>query len=181
MSTTDSRPVVIIFGAGPNIGTATATKFRNAGYRVAAVSRTAQNGQAGVDFHVEANLSDPRAIPTVFSRVRDHFGGATPKVVVWNAAHLSPSPDKGNIFSVPVGEVERDLAVAVTSPWAAADEAVKGWKEGGVKGGVFIYTGNIMAKAVFPHPDFTTLGTAKRAASYLVEAADAQYKAKGWR
>lgn len=175
----DSRPVVVIFGAGPNIGFAIAKKFSSAGYRVATVSRTKPGGaQDGVDFHAEAELSDPHTVPAVFDRVHRQFN-ASPKVIVWTAAHVSHSPDKNNIFSVPIEDVEKDLAIAVTGPWAAANEAVKSWKEG--EKGVFIYTGNIMAKAVFPHPDFTTLGTAKRAASYMIEAADMQYKAKGWR
>jgi NAD(P)-dependent dehydrogenase (short-subunit alcohol dehydrogenase family) len=176
---TDSKPVALIFGAGVNIGTALIKEFTKAGYRVAAVSRnTTAADAAGAHFSTSADLSNPSSIPTIFTRVRDEFN-TFPSVIVWNAATRTPSPDRSNIFSVPVQSLEKDLAVAVSSPWAAANEAVKNWTEG--QKGVFIYTGNIMAKGVFPHPDFTTLGTSKRAASYVIEAADAMYKAKGWR
>ncbi|KAH8904218.1 NAD(P)-binding protein [Coniochaeta sp. PMI_546] len=179
MSSDHAKPVVLIIGSGPNIGAALAKKFSKAGYNVATVSRSCAGGsQDGVDFHTEADLADSNTISDVFDRVQRRLK-TFPTVIVWNVAQRTPSPDKNNIFSVPIGDVEKDLAVAVTSPWAAAREAVEKWEEG--KKRVFIYTGNIMAKTVFPHPDFTTLGTAKRAASYLVEAADAQYKARGWR
>jgi len=175
----EAKPVALIFGAGVNIGAALVKEFTKAGYRVAAVSRnTTAADAAGADLSVSANLADPSVVPAVFARAHKEFN-TFPSVIVWNAATRTPSPDKTNIFSVPTADLNKDLAVAVTSPWAALNEAVKKWREG--ERGVFIYTGNIMAKSVFPHPDFTTLGTSKRAASYVVEAADVAYKAKGWR
>ena len=176
---TKTKPVALIFGAGVNIGATLVKEFAKGGYRVAAVSRnTTAADAAGADLSVSADLANPSIIPSVFTHVHKEFD-TFPTVIVWNAATRTPSPDKTNIFSVSTADVEKDLAVAVTSPWAALNEAVKNWKDG--ERGVFIYTGNIMAKAVFPHPDFTTLGTSKRAASYVVEAADVAYKTKGWR
>ena len=94
-------------------------------------------------------------------------------MVVWNAAHATPLPDKGNLFSVPVAGVEKDLAIGVTSPWAAAAEAVKGWGAG--KKGTFIMTGNGMAKKIVPIGDLATLGVAKSGGAYLVGSADAAF------
>ncbi|KAH8895783.1 NAD(P)-binding protein [Thozetella sp. PMI_491] len=178
-----SKPVSLIFGAGANVGSALVKKFIQAGYRVATVSRSAPETAAPSDdgsrIAIRADLSQPDHIPTVFKIIHETWG-ASPKIVVWNAANVTPSPDQDNIFSIPVSAIEKDLAITVTSPFVAAGEAVRGWKSTGVEGR-FIMTGNIQPKVVFPVADFTTLSIAKSGAAYWIGTADALYKSKNWR
>jgi NAD(P)-dependent dehydrogenase (short-subunit alcohol dehydrogenase family) len=179
-----SKPIVVIFGSGANIGAAVTKKFVEAGYRVCAVSRSAPNppmpSSDGNVLSVQADLTKPAEVPFVFQTIKIHWGSHVfPKVIIWNAARRTPAPEKSNLFSVSTEDVETDFAISNAAPWAAANEAIKNWADG-VRG-VFIYNGNIMGKAVFPHPDFTTLGVGKRAAAYWVDAADSTYKPKGWR
>lgn len=175
-----SKPIVVIFGAGANIGAAVTKTFVEAGYRVCAVSRSAKPSDDGNVLSVQADLSKPAEVPPVFDTIKSHWGSdAFPKVIIWNAGRRTPTPDKSNIFSVPTEDLLTDFAIANASPWAAANEAIKNWADN--VQGVFICNGNIMGKAVFPHPDYTTLGVGKRAAAYWVEAADITYKPKGLR
>ncbi|KAH7309700.1 hypothetical protein B0I35DRAFT_463646 [Stachybotrys elegans] len=178
-----SKPVALIFGAGANIGAALVKKFAGAGYRVAAVSRSAPHppvlSDDGSSLLVRADLYEPQQIPTVFATVQELLNDF-PKVVIWNAGPITASPDKDNFFSIPISAVNRDLAISVTSPFTAAAEAVKRWQEAKV-GGRFIMTGNIQPKMIFPSPDFVTLGIAKSGSAHWLGTADALYKSKDWR
>jgi NAD(P)-dependent dehydrogenase (short-subunit alcohol dehydrogenase family) len=176
-----SKPVALIFGVGANIGTALVNKFLRAGYRVAAVSRSAADPAApssdGTTLPIRADLSQASQVAPVFETVRKTWG-VPPRIVIWNAARLATSSGEG-MFSIPVNEFDADLAVNTTSPWVAAGEAVKGWKTGDK--GVFIYTGNLMAKTLVPYPGFSSLGSSKRATSYWVTEADKVFETEGWR
>ncbi|KAH8810948.1 short-chain dehydrogenase/reductase SDR [Xylogone sp. PMI_703] len=177
-----SRPIVVIFGSGANIGAAVTKKFVEAGYRVCCVSRSApaMPSDDGNVLSVQADLSKPAEVPPVFQIIKSHWGSdAFPHIIIWNAGRRTSTPDKSNLFSVPTEDLITDFTIANAAPWAAANEAIKHWTSN-VRG-VFIYNGNIMGKAVFPHPDYTTLGVGKRAAAYWLDAADATYKQKGWR
>ncbi len=177
-----SKPVAIIFGVGANIGSAIVKKFVGAGYRVAAVSRSAAEPPAlsadGTTLPIRADVAHSAQISAVFDTVRKTWNTA-PKVVVYNPGSLTPPPDKDNIFSVPVSDFEKDLAVNVTSPWVAAFEAVKGWSVG--ERATFILTGNCLPKVTLPVPSLVTLGVGKAAASNWLALADATYKKDGWR
>jgi NAD(P)-dependent dehydrogenase (short-subunit alcohol dehydrogenase family) len=180
------KPTALIFGAGANIGAALVRKFAGAGYRVATVSRNAADppvpSSDGTTLAVRADLSQPSQISRAFDAVQKTWG-AYPSVVIWNAASLTPSPDKDNIFSVPLETFEKDLALMVTSPFVAAGECFKAWAAGADDGEKkrFIMTGNILSKVIAPNPDLTTLGIGKAGAAYWVGAADLLYKKKGWR
>jgi NAD(P)-dependent dehydrogenase (short-subunit alcohol dehydrogenase family) len=178
-----AKPVVIIFGAGANIGASLVKKFLGASYRVATVSRSAPEHASPTDdstkLAVRADLYEPSQIPGVFDAVRKAWG-TSPKVVIWNVGPVTPSPDQSNIFSIPVSAINRDVAVTVTSAFVAAGEAVKGW-QGTDIAGRFIMTGNIQPKMIVPMPDFTTLGMTKSASAYWTGQADALYKDKNWR
>ena len=178
-----SKPVAVIFGAGANIGSALAQKFIDSGYQVATVSRSApqpeQPSEDGNKLAIRADLYEPSQIPAVFSTI-EKVWNKPPKVVIWNVGPVTPSPDQGNIFSIPIEAINRDIAITVTSSYTAAGEAVKRWRSANIDGR-FIMTGNIQPKVVFPMPDFTTLGIAKSGAAYWLGTADALYKDKNWR
>lgn len=178
-------PVILVLGAGRNIGTGVAARFGAAGYSVAVVSRSfpsppSPDPQTGY-FRIRADLSRPDDVKGAFAEVKKQFG-APPRVVVYNAANVSPPPDPENLFSLPLEVVEADLGLMNSGAWVAAGEAVKEWGEAGDSKGRFIYTGNALNAKVLPVPALVTLGIGKNAAWYWISLADQVYKGKnGWR
>ena len=93
-------------------------------------------------------------------------------------AFNSSSPD--HALSLPISTFEQDLAVNVTSVYAAAQAAVAGFDElpsGSLK--TFIFTGNGLNTK--PIPVLLTLGVGKTAAAHLIWAASLSYKPKGYK
>ncbi|KAK6217583.1 short-chain dehydrogenase/reductase SDR [Colletotrichum tabaci] len=181
-------PVVLILGAGRNIGAGVAAHFSAAGYSVAVVTRSFPTPSPSPDpktgyLRIRADLSDVAQVRDTFAQARKHFGKA-PRVVVYNAAALTPPPDAENLFSLPVEQVEADLRLMNSGAWVAAGEAVSGWTEDAEEGakGRFIYTGNLLNAIPLPVPLLVSLGIGKNAAWSWVSVADAVYKEKkGWR
>ncbi|KAI8243061.1 hypothetical protein K4K57_010330 [Colletotrichum sp. SAR 10_99] len=121
-----SPPVLLILGAGSRVGASIAKHFSSAGYAIALVSRSAPSPPA-VDpstsfLRVRADLSVPAQVSAAFAVVRSHFGGAAPRVVVYNAATVSQPPDEENLLSLDVGTVEGDLRVNALGAFFYADE-----------------------------------------------------------
>lgn len=71
---------VLILGAGPRIGLATAETFAAAGYSVALASRSAKNTSPYKHFAFDA--SKPESIPKLFADVRKAVG--IPRVIIYN-------------------------------------------------------------------------------------------------
>ncbi|KAM0433392.1 hypothetical protein ACHAPT_004270 [Fusarium lateritium] len=175
--------ILLILGAGKNIGQGVANKFRSAGYRVALVSRSAEDRKTNPDgdLTLRADLSDPSSVPGIFGAVKEQLGGP-PNVVVYNAATLTPPTDLQNPFTVPVEAFEKDLNVLNTSAYVAAREAVSGFEATSADiTRAFIYTGNGLAGATAPVPLLVDLGTGKSAASYWIGSASGFYKDKGYK
>ena len=75
--------VVLILGAGANVGGATAQLFAKHGYKVATVSRTAKkDGSSDAPLSIAADFTNPRSIPAVFAQVKGELG--MPNVVIYN-------------------------------------------------------------------------------------------------
>ena len=84
MSTTS--PIVLILGAGPNIGTSVARSFAAKGYRVALTSRKAsQANSTANEVHIQSDFTDPGTVVNVFSQVKASLG--IPSVVVYNGVY----------------------------------------------------------------------------------------------
>ncbi|KAM3157108.1 hypothetical protein ABEW05_002300 [Botrytis cinerea] len=107
----------------------------------------------------------------------------TLKPIQWNllmnrkAAALTVTPDP---LSVPLEKFNEDLNVVITSAYAAAHEAVEGFKtlpEATNK--TFIYTGNILNRQVVP--PFLAFGIGKSGAAHLIQGASEAYKKDGYR
>lgn len=82
------QPILLILGAGPNIGHHVAAAFASRGYRIALASRTNKSPPPNTDhIHIPVDLSKPETVPQVFETVKEKFGAA-PGVVVYNG----PSP-----------------------------------------------------------------------------------------
>ncbi|KAI8630252.1 NAD(P)-binding protein [Xylariaceae sp. FL1651] len=174
--------VVLILGAGPRIGASVADKFASDGYRVAVASRKGTGGKNEKGFlSLKADFNNPESIPALFDAVKAEFGTA-PSVVVYNAAALTPPPNKDSVLSIAASSVASDLNVNTVSPYAAAQQALAAWEtlpEGTKK--TFIYTGNVLNTAVLPIPMMMNLGIGKAASAYWVGLADMMYAAKGCR
>ena len=76
--------VALIFGAGPNIGKATASAFISAGYKAALVSRSSKNESTAEQIYLSADVTDPSSIPGVFKTVTEKLGA--PSVVIYNGS-----------------------------------------------------------------------------------------------
>ncbi|OAQ73097.1 NAD dependent epimerase/dehydratase family domain-containing protein [Pochonia chlamydosporia 170] len=78
-----SPKVAIIFGYGPNVGTAIANTLTQKGYTIATVSRTTKNHDTTKPYlSIQADLSDPTSIQPIFSKVIHQLG--PPSVVIYN-------------------------------------------------------------------------------------------------
>jgi NAD(P)-dependent dehydrogenase (short-subunit alcohol dehydrogenase family) len=176
-----SKPVLLVLGAGANIGKALAAKFSSAGYGIALVSRSTLEGTTPEGYlGIKVDLSDPSTIPSVFAKVKSALG--TPNTIIYNAANVSPPPDSGNLFSLPLETFQRDLNIMNSTAFAAAKEAVDGFDtlpEHVRK--TFIYTGNCLNTKILPVPSLVTLGVGKASAAYWVGLANLSFASKGYR
>jgi len=84
--------VVLILGAGANVGKHVARTFASQGYKVASTSRTAKDTENSSDaIHIAADLSDPASVAGVFAKVKASLG--IPTVVVYNGKlAVNPRP-----------------------------------------------------------------------------------------
>lgn len=91
--------------------------------------------------------------------------------------------DPENPLEVPEAGLDRDLDLMIKSPYIAAREAVRTWKQGSDKGrkGTFIMTGNVLPRQILSPPALVNLGIGKSGANYWVGLADMSFKAKGMR
>ncbi|XP_014552680.1 hypothetical protein COCVIDRAFT_109653 [Bipolaris victoriae FI3] len=177
------KPIALILGAGPNAGTAIASSLSSLGYRIATASRSGTSTSTST-LSLTADFTNPSSIPPLFTRIHTDLH-AYPSIVVYNAATMTPPSDAGVVTSVPADKFTADLNVNVVSPYVAAQEAVKGWKEMGKEAGggekTFIFTGNMLNRTILPVDALVTLGVGKSASAYWVGLADEIHKGEGYR
>jgi len=173
-----SSQIVLILGAGANIGKSLVQKFSSKGFKVAIASRTL-NAEVSklADTIVKADFSNPSSIKSIFEKVKSEIG--TPNVVIYNAAAVTFAPK--NQLAGDLATFEKNLAINTTSAFAAAQEAVAGFdtlSASTLKS--FIYTGNGL-NVVTPMPALLDLGVGKAATAHLIHAASLSYKDAGYR
>uniref|UniRef100_A0A0D2Y378 NAD(P)-binding protein n=1 Tax=Fusarium oxysporum (strain Fo5176) TaxID=660025 RepID=A0A0D2Y378_FUSOF len=164
-----SSPIVLIFGAGAKVGKSVAQAFSAKGYRLALASRS-QDPATSTDkeLHIPTDLSDTDSVIQAFTKVRSEF-----------AYHGGPN-DPNDIFEVPLDSFKTSGTVNIFSAYAAAQEAVKGWKGFPANSSpTYIYTGNIENEMRIP--SIMSLGVGKAAAAWFIEVAATSYKDKGFR
>lgn len=178
-----TRPIALIFGAGPRVGASVAAKFAAIGYAVALTSRSGTNAMnEHGHLHIKADLTQPFSVTLVFEAVKKEFN-ASPSVVVYNAARRTLPPDAESVLSVPLNEFMYDLNVNTVSPYLAAQQAIQAWDAGDAPEGkkTFIYTGNALNTLVAPNPIFLDLGVGKSGSAYWIGTAAALYEVKGYK
>jgi NAD(P)-dependent dehydrogenase (short-subunit alcohol dehydrogenase family) len=80
-------PLVLILGAGPNIGAAVAEQFALQGYKIVLTSRNEHEGTNSLYSYIQGDLAKPQSVIDIFTRVRELHG--EPSVVVYNG---EPNP-----------------------------------------------------------------------------------------
>lgn len=89
-------PVLLILGAGSNVGASVAKAFAAKGYKVALASRKDNEEDSSLQhFHISCDLSDPASVPEVFAKVKETLG--MPSVVVYNGTKSPPVLDEPNM------------------------------------------------------------------------------------
>jgi NAD(P)-dependent dehydrogenase (short-subunit alcohol dehydrogenase family) len=75
--------IVLILGAGPNIGKAVAAAFAAEGYKTALAARSLKPKESTAEqLNIKADFSDPSSIAGVFATVEKKLGA--PSVVIYN-------------------------------------------------------------------------------------------------
>ncbi|KAJ5319296.1 hypothetical protein MYU51_013483 [Penicillium brevicompactum] len=171
-------PVILILGAGPNIGINVARVFAAKGYKVALASRSLKDQESTVDqLNIHSDLSNPDSVVDAFSKVKTALG--TPSVVVYNAAALTRA-DGENPLSLPLSDFTRDLNVNTTSAFVAAQQAVLAFQELPPSASkTFIYTGNMLNTTVIP--PLLDLGVGKSATAHVIQTAATSYSDRGFK
>ncbi|KAJ5319947.1 hypothetical protein PENANT_c040G04409 [Penicillium antarcticum] len=173
-----ATPILLLLGAGSNIGHHVARSFAEKGYKIALVSRSLKEEDSTQDqFSISADLSNPTSITEVFSKVRTRLGH--PSVVVYNAAAATPSDPKDPL-SLSLTEFINDTNINTTSAFAAAKEAVLSFAElPEAASKTFIYTGNILNTTVMP--PLLDLGVGKAATAHIIQLAAEAYADRGYK
>ncbi|MCJ1456198.1 hypothetical protein MMC28_006558 [Mycoblastus sanguinarius] len=170
-----NAPVILILGAGANIGAHVARAFAAKGYQVALTSRTKKPSEDGL--HFQSDLSDPSSMTSLFQQVTKALG--PPSVVVYNASAMTPN-DKDDPLSLSVSDLTRELAVNTTSVLAAAHETTLAFAELPASASkTFIYTGNKLNTG--PILPLLSLGIGKSATAHMISSASQAYKEKGYK
>lgn len=94
-----SKPLVLILGAGANVGAAVAHRFSQDGYQVAISARRIANGISPEGYiTIQADLSEKTAVPQIFEKVKSAAG--IPSVVIYNGKVLRCYAEVALILSI---------------------------------------------------------------------------------
>ncbi|CRG92701.1 hypothetical protein PISL3812_09767 [Talaromyces islandicus] len=172
-----SSPIVLIFGAGANIGVNVAKEFVASGYKAVLISRKAPAEPNSRFSYLQGDLLEPKSVNEIFSKVRSEFG--EPSVVVYNAAAVSFTAHD-DPFVVDLPTFEKDLNVNTTSTFVAIKESLASFKAlPKTASRTFIFTGNAMN--FLPFGGVLTLGVGKSASAHMIASAAAAYASKGFK
>ncbi|KAM0347363.1 hypothetical protein ACHAPU_004883 [Fusarium lateritium] len=171
-------PIVLIFGAGAKTGRVIANAFQSKGYKLALASRSQDpDTSTEHELHIPTDCSDTDSVLQAFEKTRSAFGH--PSVVIYNA-YDGPQSDPADVFDLPLDTFKKAAVVNIISPYAAAQETIKGWKELPASSKpTFIYTGN--CENVAPIPLLMALGVGKAGAASFIEVAAKGYKDRGYK
>jgi NAD(P)-dependent dehydrogenase (short-subunit alcohol dehydrogenase family) len=76
-------PVILILGAGPNIGQSVARAFASQGYKVALASRSLKEADSTADqLNLKVDFGNPEEVANAFTKTKKALG--IPSVVVYN-------------------------------------------------------------------------------------------------
>jgi NAD(P)-dependent dehydrogenase (short-subunit alcohol dehydrogenase family) len=173
-----SAPIVLILGAGTNVGQHVARAFAAKGYKVALAARSVKESENTSDqVNVPSDFTDPNSIVAAFAKVKASLG--IPSVVVYNAGAATQN-DAKNPLSLPLADFNRDYNINTASAFVAAQQAVAGFEQLPTSASrTFIYTGNIMNTAIIA--PLLTLGVGKSATAHIIQNAASAYADRGYK
>ncbi|PGG96403.1 hypothetical protein AJ79_09598 [Helicocarpus griseus UAMH5409] len=171
-------PIVLIFGAGANVGMSVARTFASKGYKVALAARSLKEADSTDDqLNIRSDLSNTDSILNAFDRVKQVFG--IPSVVVYNASAASFTP-ADDPLSLSLADLNHVTNINIFSAFVAAQHAVLGFAQLPASAArTFIYTGNITNVAIIPK--FMSQGIGKSGAAHMIWAAAEAYKDRGYK
>ena len=189
-------PVVLILGAGPNIGQAVARTFTSKGYKVALAARSLKEADSTDNqLNIPSDFSKTDDVVNAFTKVKKVFG--IPSVVIYNgrtsfptstvasqltrriasAGNFTPADDP---FALSFADFSHDTTINIHSVFIAAQQAVSGFAQLPASSArTFIYTGNILNVAIIPK--FLSAGVGKSGTAHMIWAASAAYKDRGYK
>lgn len=89
-----SSPILLILGAGANVGQTVAKSFAAKGYKVALAARKLNEADSTQDtVNIQGDFSDPNSVAKVFEKVKAALG--VPSVVVYNGKFIERLPLAG--------------------------------------------------------------------------------------
>ncbi|CAK4034489.1 Hypothetical predicted protein [Lecanosticta acicola] len=141
--------VLLILGAGSNVGASVAAVFAQARYKIALAARKLQDAvDKDGQLRFQSDLADAESVDSAFDKVSATFG--PPNVIVYNAASakLVSADDP---LELSLANFNQDVAVNTGSVLVAAQRAVQGFRQ--LSSGIpktFIYTGNFLNKEIMP-------------------------------
>ncbi|OAP62650.1 hypothetical protein AYL99_01877 [Fonsecaea erecta] len=173
-----TSPVILILGAGPNIGQAVGRTFASRGYKVALAARSLNEADSTDNqLNIKSDFANPDDVVNAFRKVNTAFG--IPSVVVYNVSASTFTPPQ-DPFALPLAAFNRDVAINITSAFVAAQQATLGFAQLPVSASrTFIYTGNILNMTILP--GFIDQGMGKSAGAHMIWAASAAYKDRGFK
>lgn len=170
---------IMIIGAGPGIGQATARKFGREGWSVVLTGRsaerlaglTAELGSEGiVAYAIPADATDPAALKAAIAEADKRTGGLT--AIHFNAAVVRQQ----DLFSMRDEEVASDLAINIAGGLNTVRAAVALFGE---RGGTILVTGGGLG--ITPHESYASLGLGKAALRNIVQGLAGPLAAQGIR
>ena len=200
MSPSAIHPVVLVLGAGANIGAQLARNFAAKGYKVALAARRLHDETSAEGYlHIRSDFADPNSVTSAFEKAKQTFG--PPSVVIYNGLRvpfpfmlfrhgllanpvLLPASNTGvpakSPLDLALADFQRDMAVNTGSVLVAAKQAVLSFEQlPGTSSRTFIYTGNILnTEPILP---LTSLGRGKSATAHLILNASVAYRDKGYK
>ncbi|KAJ5915137.1 hypothetical protein N7454_011249 [Penicillium verhagenii] len=171
-------PIILIFGAGPNIGQSVARKFASEGYKVALAARSLKEGNSTEkQLIIPSDVSKTEDIINAFAKVKEVFG--IPSVVVYNVSAVTFTP-ADDPFAITLADLSRDVTINVHSAFVAAQQAVLGFSQlPSSAARTFIYTGNFLNVGIIPK--FVSQGIGKSGAAHMIWSASDAYKDRGYK
>jgi NADP-dependent 3-hydroxy acid dehydrogenase YdfG len=166
MSEASARPLAVVIGVGPGLGTALARRFAER-YAVAIVARKADylervageiKDAGGVAHPVAADVSDQVALAEAFAAIRKI---GNPEILIYNAA-MRPF---GTLMETKASTFENTWRVNALGAFLAAKEVVPAMLE--ARRGVILFTG--ATAGIKPFPTSAAFGPAKFAMRGLAQ------------
>lgn len=173
-----SKPVIIVVGAGPGIGAATARRFAAAGYDVGLLARDAQRVEALAESLEKAganvgwaavDVADRAALDGALRRMTEHTGRLD--VLLYNPANLRPV----RVSELTAEDLLSDLAVGAAHLLTAVQAVLPILRQQHT--GTILATGGGVADS--PSPTMGSLGVQKAALRNLVQTLAADLSGEG--